>query len=164
MNRLKSYYHVPKHSTLHLLGVNPRLTSVHCMLRCAHSPLNINKKSYRICVCSDIETEIHFFFHCNCHDAARVILCNKFCNILTDTNLAEQCDCLSKVSCCVHSYLVRLMHQYKSRWLSFDPQMSSSNLTVGFDYTLVTTCVIHVFRAFLFYFAYISLSWQDKIA
>jgi len=28
MNRSKSYYHVAKHSTLHLLGVNPRLSSV----------------------------------------------------------------------------------------------------------------------------------------
>jgi len=33
MNHLKSYYHVAKHSTLHLLGVNPRLTSIRCMLR-----------------------------------------------------------------------------------------------------------------------------------
>jgi len=45
MNRLKSYYHVAKHSSLYLLGVNPRLTSVRCMLRLAHSPLNISKKS-----------------------------------------------------------------------------------------------------------------------
>ena len=56
MNRLKSYYHVAKHSILHLLGVNSRLTAVRCMVRLAHSPLNTNKKSYRICVCGDIET------------------------------------------------------------------------------------------------------------
>jgi len=31
----------------------------------AHSPLNINKKSFRTCVCGDIETEIHLFFYCN---------------------------------------------------------------------------------------------------
>jgi len=39
MNLLKSYYHVTKHSAIHLLGVNPRLTSVRCMLRRAQSPL-----------------------------------------------------------------------------------------------------------------------------
>jgi len=79
MNRLKSYYHVAKQNTLHLLGVNPRLTSVRCMLRLAHSPLNINKKSYRTCVCGDIETEIHRFFYCKLHDAARAILSNRVC-------------------------------------------------------------------------------------
>ena len=62
MNRLTSYYHVAKQNTHHLLGVNPRLTSVRCMLRLAHSPVNINKKSYRTCVCDDIETEIHLLF------------------------------------------------------------------------------------------------------
>ena len=41
------------------------------MLRLAHSPLNINKKSYRTYVCGHIETEIHLFFYCDFHDAAR---------------------------------------------------------------------------------------------
>jgi len=84
MNRLKSYYHVGKHSTLHLWGVNPRLTSVRCMLCFARSPLNINKKSYRTCVCSDIETEIHLFSYCKYHHGARAILCNRVFNIVTD--------------------------------------------------------------------------------
>jgi len=62
MNRLKSCYYVANHRTLHLLGVHPRLTSVHCILRFGHSPLNTNKTSYRIRVCGDIETELHLFF------------------------------------------------------------------------------------------------------
>jgi len=39
MNRWKPSHHVAKHSSLHLLGGNPRLTSVRCILRVAHSPL-----------------------------------------------------------------------------------------------------------------------------
>ena len=97
MNRLKSYFHVSKHSTLHLLGVNPRLTFVRCMLSLAHSPLNINKRSYRTCVCADIETEIHLFFYCKYHDAARAIHCNRECNIVTDNKSPEVFDCLSNV-------------------------------------------------------------------
>jgi len=63
----------------------------------AHSPLNFNKKSYRTCVCGDIETEIHLFFHCNFHDAARAILSNRVCNIVTDNKSTEFFDCLSIV-------------------------------------------------------------------
>jgi len=70
MNHVKSYYHVAKHSTLHHLRVNPLLKSVRFMLRLARSPLNINKKSNRTCVCGEIETEIHLFFYCTFHDAA----------------------------------------------------------------------------------------------
>jgi len=97
MNRLTSYYHVAKQNTHHLLGVNPRLTSVRCMLRLAHSPVNINKKSYRTCVCDDIETEIHLLFYCNFHDAIRAILPNRVCNIVTDHKSPEFFDCLSNV-------------------------------------------------------------------
>ena len=97
MNRLNSYYHVAKHSTLHHLGVNPRLTSVRCMLRLALSPLNINSRSYRTCICGDIETEIHLFFYCKFHDVARAILSNSICNIVTDNKSPELFDFLSKV-------------------------------------------------------------------
>ena len=79
------------------LGFNPRLTSVRCMLCLAHSPLNINKKSYRTCVCGDIETEIHLFFCCNFHDAARAILFNRVYNIVTNNMSPEFFDCLSNV-------------------------------------------------------------------
>ena len=97
MNRLMSYYHVAKQNTHHLLGVNPHLTSVRCMLRLAHSPLNINKKSYRTCVCGDIETEIHLFFYCNFDDAARAILFNRVYNIATNNMSPGFFDCLSNV-------------------------------------------------------------------
>jgi len=97
MNRLMTYYHVSKQNTHHHLGVNPRLTSLRCMLRLAHSPLNINKKSYRTCVCGDIETEIHLFFYCNFHDAARAILSNRVYNIVTNNISPEFFDCLSNV-------------------------------------------------------------------
>ena len=97
MNRLMSYYHVAKQNAHHLLGVNPRLISVRCMLRLAHSPLNINKKSYRTCVCGGIETEIHPFFCCDFHDASRAILFNRVYNIVTNNISPEFFDCLSSV-------------------------------------------------------------------
>ena len=97
MNRLMSYYHVAKQNTHHLLGVNPRLTSVRCMLRLAHSTLNINKRSHRTCVYGDIETEIYLFFHCNFHDATRAILFNRVYNIVTNNISHEFFDCLSNV-------------------------------------------------------------------
>jgi len=67
------------------------------MLRLAHSPLKINKKYYRTCVCGDIETEIHLFFSCKFHDAARAIVCNRVCNTVTDNKSPELFDCLSNV-------------------------------------------------------------------
>jgi len=79
MNRLKSYYHVAKHSTLHLLGVNPRLTSVRCMLRLAHSLAH------------------NLFFYCKLHDAARAILSNRVCSIVTVNKSPEIFDRLSDV-------------------------------------------------------------------
>ena len=63
----------------------------------AHSPLNINKKSYRTCVCGDIETEIHLFFYCKLHDAARAVLSNMVCNIVIDNKSPEIFDGLSNV-------------------------------------------------------------------
>ena len=80
MNHLKSYYHVAKYSALHLLGVNPRLTSVRYMLRFAYSPLNINKNlivSERGCW-----NWASPFFYSKFHDAAQAILCDNVCNIL----------------------------------------------------------------------------------
>ena len=97
MNRLMSYYHVANQNTHHLLGVNPRLTSVRCMLRLTHSQLNINKKSYRTCVCGDIENEINLFYYCNFHDAAQAILFNRVYNIVTSNISPEFFDCLSNV-------------------------------------------------------------------
>jgi len=67
------------------------------MLCFAHSLLNISKKSYRICICVDIKTELHLFFYCNFHDALCMILRNKVCNILADNELAKHLDCLSNV-------------------------------------------------------------------
>jgi len=92
-----SYYHVAKQNIHHLLGVNPSLTSIHCMLRLAHSPLDINKKSYRTCVCGCIETEIHLFFWCDFHDAARAILFNRVYNIVNNNISPEFFYCLSSV-------------------------------------------------------------------
>ena len=67
------------------------------MFRLAHSPLNINKKSYRTCACGDIETEIHLFSYCNFHDAARAILLNRVYNIAANNISPEFFDCLSNV-------------------------------------------------------------------
>jgi len=50
-----------------------------------------------LCLCGDIETEIHLFFYCNFHYAARAILSNRVWNILTDNKSPEIFDCLSNV-------------------------------------------------------------------
>jgi len=54
MNRPSSHYHLSKNSTHHLLRINPHLTSIRCMLRFAHSPLNTNKTNNRVCVCDNL--------------------------------------------------------------------------------------------------------------
>jgi len=73
----------------HLLGLNPHMTSIRRMLCFAHSPLNITKNNYRVCICGEIETELHLFFLCNVHCAARTALHNKVHGILNETGFAE---------------------------------------------------------------------------
>jgi len=89
MNRLNSHYHISRKST-HLLGLNPHMTSIRCMLRFAHSPLNITKNNYPFCICGEMEIELHLFFHCNVHCAARTALHNKVHDILNETGFAER--------------------------------------------------------------------------
>jgi len=96
MNRLKSFYHVAKHSTPTFW----ELMSKSSFLYASPCPQSIiNKKSHRICVCGDIETAPHLFFYCKFHDAARAILCNMVCKIfnLADNKLPEHFDCLNNV-------------------------------------------------------------------
>ena len=157
MNPFKSYYKVAKHTSTSW-EVNPRLTSVRCMLRFAHSPLNTSTKSHLICVCGDNETELHLFFYCKIHDAAHAMLCNKVCNILTDNKLAEHFNYLSNVE-----LLLRFVFG-----LSEEPTQASVAVFCAVDEefwqaprnTVHHLCVI---RTFLLYFTYISSSWQDTI-
>jgi len=90
MNRLNSHYHISKKSTHHLLGLNPQMTSIRCILRFGHSPLNITKNNHRVCVCGEMETELHLFFHCIVHCAARTALHNNVHDILNETGFAER--------------------------------------------------------------------------
>jgi len=66
------------------------MTSIRCMLRFAHSPLNIAKYNYRVCICGKMESELHLVFHCNVHCAARTALHNKVHDILNETGFAER--------------------------------------------------------------------------
>ena len=61
-----------------------------CMLRFAHSSLNIIKNNYRVSICGEMETEWHLFFHCNAHCAARTALHNKVHDILNETGFDER--------------------------------------------------------------------------
>jgi len=61
------------------------MTSIRCMLRFAHSPLNITENNYRVCIRGEIEAELHLFFCCNVHCAARKALHNKVPDILNET-------------------------------------------------------------------------------
>jgi len=78
------------------------MTSIRCMLRFAHSPLNITKNNNRVCICGKMETELHLFFHCNVHCAARTALHNKVHDILNETGFAERFERLD------HTDLLRL--------------------------------------------------------
>ena len=69
-----------------MLGLNPHMTSIRCLLSFAHSPLNITKNNYRVCMCGEMETELHLFFQGNVHCAARTALHNKAQVILNDLN------------------------------------------------------------------------------
>ena len=131
------------------------------MVRLAHSPLNINKKSYSTCVCRDIETEIHLFFFCKFHDAARAILCNRVCNIVTDNKSPELFDFLNNdelwvYSCSVYSSLACLMmRHHTSRWLCFAPRMIFLSIVIDFDNISRTLCIIYG-RFVLFCFIFCS--------
>jgi len=50
------------------------LPDVYTFVCFAHSLLNITKNSYRVCICDDMETEQHLFFHCNVHSTAHAVL------------------------------------------------------------------------------------------
>jgi len=78
------------------------MTSIRCMLRFTHSPLNIAKNNYCVCICSEMETKLHLFFHCNVHCAARTALHNNAHDILNETGFAEQFEHLR------HTDLLRL--------------------------------------------------------
>jgi len=54
------------------------------------APMNITKNNYRVCICGEMETELHLFFHCNVHCAARTALHNKVHDILNETGFAER--------------------------------------------------------------------------
>jgi len=175
-----SYYHVAKQNTHHLLGVNPRLISVRCMLRLAHSPLNINKKSYRTCVCGDIETEIHLFFCCNFHDAARAIPFNRVYNIVTNNMSHEFFDCLSNVQL-LRIFLFGLpdnepSHVSVAVFCAVEPWMIFSSLVIDFakscnrfwcvpvvpNELLAMQCIC--FSVLFALLHYHSSTWHDKIA
>jgi len=78
------------------------MTAIRCMLRFAHSPLNITKNNYRVCIWSEMENKLHVFFHCNVHCAEQTALHNKVHNILNETGFAERFERLG------HTDLLRL--------------------------------------------------------
>jgi len=97
MNRLKSHYLISKKSTHHLSGLNPQMTSIRCMLRLGHSPLNITKNNYRVCICGGMETELHLIFRCNVHCAARAALHGGVRDILNEAGFAERLERLGQI-------------------------------------------------------------------
>ena len=85
-----------------MLGLNPHMTSIRYMLRFAHSLVNISKNNYHYCICGEMETEVHPFFHCNVHCAAWTALHSKVYDILNETSFAERFERLG------HTNLLRL--------------------------------------------------------
>ena len=64
-NRVTLFYHGKNGNIWHLQGSNPFATSLRCMFRLGHSPLNINMKSFRQCSCGSTETLEHLLLQCN---------------------------------------------------------------------------------------------------
>ena len=60
-----------KHPVWHLHGRNPQGTSLLCMLRLGHSPLNIDSRHYCRCNCGKPRTEKHLLLHCPLHHHPR---------------------------------------------------------------------------------------------
>jgi len=63
-NRIILFYHGKNRNIWHLQKSNPYPTSLRCMFRIGHSPLNINMKSFRQCSCESAETLEHLL-QCN---------------------------------------------------------------------------------------------------
>jgi len=64
-NRITLFYHGKNRNIWHLQGSNPSATSLRCMFRLGHSPLNINMESFRQCSCGSTETLEHLLLQCN---------------------------------------------------------------------------------------------------
>jgi len=82
------------------------------MLRFGHSPLNIIKNKYRVCIYGEMETELHLFFYCNTYCTARTALHNKVYDILNETGFAERFERFVAwviPICCAYIYMVCLV-------------------------------------------------------
>ena len=58
-NRITVFCHGKNRNIWLLQGSNPSATSLRCVFRLGHSPLNINMKSFRQCSCGSTETLEH---------------------------------------------------------------------------------------------------------
>ena len=85
--RLETFYCGSKHNCWHLHGSNPRNTSLRCRLRLGHSVLNLNKRTYRMCLCGKKETEEHLLLNCSLHSVLRVDLRQSVKSILVKEGL-----------------------------------------------------------------------------
>jgi len=142
-NRLKSYYHVAKHGTPHLFRVILIYNSfVVCF---AHSPWNINKNRIVLAFAVISKLRFAFSFTVNFHDAARAILSNRVCNIVTDNKSPELFFLIVWVtlSCWVYSHLACLMMSHHiSRLLCFGPLVIFLSIVIDFDIR-ATLCIVY---------------------
>ena len=142
-NRLKSYYHVAKHGTPNLFRVILIYNSfVVCF---AHSPWNINKNRIVLAFAVISKLRFAFSFTVNFHDAARAILSNRVCNIVTDNKSPELFFLIVWVtlSCWVYSHLACLMMSHHiSRLLCFGPLVIFLSIVIDFDIR-ATLCIVY---------------------
>jgi len=109
--RLETFYWGSKHNCWHLHGSNPRNTSLRCRLRLGHSVLNLNKRTYRMCLCGNNETEEHLLLNCSLHSVLRVDLMQSVKSILLKEGLQ---DLLSSVLHDRSSLFQLLLHGHPS--------------------------------------------------
>jgi len=85
--RQDTFYWGAKHNCWYLHDSNPRNTSLRCRLRLGHSVLNLNKRTYHMCLCGNKETEEHLLLNCSLHSVLRVDLMQSVKSILLKEGL-----------------------------------------------------------------------------
>ena len=87
--RLETFYCGSKHNCWYLHGSNPRNTWLRCRLRLGHSVLILNKRTYRMGLCGNKETEEHLLLNCSIHSVLWVDLMQSVKSILLKKGLQD---------------------------------------------------------------------------
>ena len=124
-NRITLFYHGKNRNIWHLQGSNPSATSLRCMFRLGHSPLNINMKFFWQRSCGSTETLEHLLLQCNSTLHNRNVLLLTLKNaLLNEKNYNQQ-----QYSTITNKTLIHIL-LFGHPKLSFKPTVVVGNPTV----------------------------------